>query len=64
MTPARKDDRSNLSQKDHDDDRDYGPLTGKLTWGRRTQGADGRLHPSEQEEMFWTSLRGVNDNHD
>ena len=54
--------RSNLSQKDHDDEREYGPLTGNLTWGVRTRNADGLLRPSEQEDMFWTSLSGVNDN--
>lgn len=61
---TRKPIRSNLAQKDHDDEADYGPLTGQLTWGRRSRNADGSIRPSEQEEMFWTSLRGVNDNHD
>jgi hypothetical protein len=65
VTHPNRDDKSNLSENEYDDvDSEYGQLTGKLTWGRREMGADGRMLPSEQEEMFWTSLRGVNDNHD
>lgn len=53
--------RSNLVD-DEDADTEHTPLTGCLTWGKRSMGADGQMIPSEQEEMFWTSLRGVNDN--
>lgn len=65
MTKAKAKTNSNLDEDEYyDHDLVHRPLTGKLTWGIREMGADGRILPSEQEEMFWTSLRGVNDNHD